>query len=324
MIKVKSLSKAYKNTMVLNDVSLEIADGEIYGLVGESGVGKSTLLGCLNGLEQYQQGSVDVDGTRIEALNEKELRKFRKTMGMIFQNFSLVQRKNVYQNIAIPMECWGVPKDKIKERVYELARLVGMEEKLNSRPSELSGGQKQRVAIARALTMNPKYLLCDECTSALDPKMTQSILKLLASIRKKMGITIIMVTHEMSVVQQICDRMAILEEGRVAVAGDVFEIFTKRPAAFQKFLGTDGRRYEGTGRTISFNLFSDDVDSPFLYQMSQKLNLEYAIVDSQFYEFSGRKYCNLSIHVANEDADRTCSYLKESGLIYQLEEKGDN
>lgn len=324
MITVKNLSKSYKNTKVLNDVSLEIVDGEIYGLVGESGVGKSTLLGCLNGLEQYQQGSVSVDGTLVEALSEKELRNFRKNMGMIFQNFSLIQRKTVFQNIAIPMECWGIPREKIKERVYELASLVGMDDKLKSRPSELSGGQKQRVAIARALTMNPSYLLCDECTSALDPKMTQSILKLLVSIREKMGITIIMVTHEMSVVQQVCDRMAILEEGRVAVAGDVFEIFTKKPPAFQKFLGTERRENGGPGRNISFNLFSNDVDSPFLYQMSQKLNLEYAIVDSQFYEFAGRKYCNLTIRVAEEDAGRACAYLKERGLIYQLEEKEDD
>lgn len=223
------MSPNYGETHVLKNISLKIEDGDIFGLVGKSGVGKSTLLGCLNGLEGYQEGKVLVDDIQVDKLKEKELRTFQKKMGMIFQNFSLVQRKTVYKNIAMPMECWGVSKNVIKDRVFELAELVGIEDKLDTRPVRLSGGQKQRVAIARALTMNPRYLLCDECTSALDPKMTLSILELLADIREKMGITIVMVTHEMSIVQQICDKIVVLEQGKVALRGKVSELFMKNP-----------------------------------------------------------------------------------------------
>lgn len=322
MITIDNLSKSYENTPVLKNISLKIEDGDIFGLVGESGVGKSTLLGCLNGLEVYQEGRVLVDDTQIDKLNEKELRIFRKKMGMIFQNFSLVQRKNVYKNIAMPMECWGVPKSEIRDRVRELAELVGIEDKLDSRPSQLSGGQKQRVAIARALTMNPKYLLCDECTSALDPKMTLSILELLADIREKMGITIVMVTHEMSVVQQICDKIAVLEQGEVALTGNVSELFMRKPAQLKKFLGMDQERTY-PGRNISLMLDSTRSETPFLCDLYEQTHVPFNLVDSQFFNFRGEKRCSIVINVSNHELDKVCLYLNELNIHYQIEAKGE-
>ena len=237
MIELVNVNKSFKNVEVLNDITFNICDNEIFGLVGQSGVGKSTLLNCLIGLESYQSGSIEIDGVKLETLSECDMRKFRKNMGMIFQNFSLIGRKDVFRNIALPMECWNYSKAEIKNRVEELAELVGMKDKLKSRPYELSGGQKQRVAIARALTMNPKYLLCDECTSALDPKSTASILELLKDLQNQFKITIIVVTHEMSVIQNLCQRMAILEKGRVSLIGGVDEIFKEKPKQLKNLLG---------------------------------------------------------------------------------------
>ena len=225
MIEIKQLYKSYGELEVLKDINLTVNTGEIYGLVGPSGVGKSTLLNCLTGLEIYQSGSIAIDGIKLETLSELKMRQFRKNMGMIFQNFSLIGRKDAFHNIALPMECWKYPKNEIKNRVEELAELTGIQDKLKCRPSELSGGQKQRVAIARALVMNPKYLLCDECTSALDPKSTVAILGLLKNLQQKFKITIIVVTHEMDVIQNLCERMAILDKGEVSLTGNVKEIF---------------------------------------------------------------------------------------------------
>lgn len=242
MIEVTKVNKSFKGVPVLKDINLTIQDHEVFGLVGPSGVGKSTLLNCLIGLEKYQSGSIAIDGIKLEELNELKMRQFRKNMGMIFQNFSLIGRKDTFHNIALPMECWKYPKGEIKDRVEELAELTGIQDKLKSRPAELSGGQKQRVAIARALVMNPKYLLCDECTSALDPKSTVAILDLLKDLQQKFKITIIVVTHEMSVVQSICERMAILDGGKVSLLGDVKEIFENKPKELKELIGEDDRK----------------------------------------------------------------------------------
>jgi D-methionine transport system ATP-binding protein len=237
MIEILEVSKLYDNSRVLNSINLQISDGTIYGLVGESGVGKSTLLNCMNGLTDYQEGSIAVDEVKVELLAHEDMRKFRKNMGMIFQNFSLIERKNVYKNIALPMECWGYSKDEIKSKVLGLAKLVGLEDKLKARPSELSGGQKQRVAIARALTLEPKYLLCDECTSALDPKTTKSIIKLIKDIKEEFNMTVIVVTHEMSVVKKLCDEMAILDGGEVVETGKVSTLFENKSVYLKELLG---------------------------------------------------------------------------------------
>lgn len=223
-------------------------------------MGKSTLLNCLIGLEKYQSGSISIDEVCLEKLNDLKMREFRKNMGMIFQNFSLIGRKDAFHNIALPMECWNYSKTEIKERVEELAELTGIQDKLKSRPSELSGGQKQRVAIARALVMNPKYLLCDECTSALDPKSTASILDLLKDLQQHFNITIIVVTHEMAVVQNICKRMAILESGKISLLGNVQEIFENKPEQLKKLIGEDDRKISVTMDVEDFAKFKGYLD----------------------------------------------------------------
>lgn len=268
MITIRNLTKRYQNLTVLNQVNLDISDGDIYGLVGVSGVGKSTLLGCLNGLEKFQQGSICIDDVKVEQLKGASLRAFRKNMGMVFQNFSLIGRKNVYHNIAFPMQCWGYGKKETDQRVREMARLVGIDDKLEERPANLSGGQKQRVAIARALMLKPKYILCDECTSALDPRTTNSILNLLKSIHKELDITIIVVTHEMSVIRKICQKIAILEEGRIVEHGLVADIFRNQPEALLNLTGA--RRSKDDERFLEIN--REDIDRVTAYLKEQKVS----------------------------------------------------
>ena len=225
MIEVRGLGKKFGELKVLNDVSLKVEPGDVFGIVGHSGAGKSTLLRCLNGLEAYSEGSVRVMGQEVCELDPKGLKELRKEMGMIFQNFNLMNRKNVYENIMFPLEVWGVPKKEAEERVRELLELVGLTEKKNEKIRNLSGGQKQRIGIARALALKPKILLCDEATSALDPKTTISILELLMDINVKLGVTIIVVTHQMEVVKMVCNKVVILDGGRVVASGDADNLF---------------------------------------------------------------------------------------------------
>ncbi|MDR1017142.1 MAG: ATP-binding cassette domain-containing protein [Lachnospiraceae bacterium] len=239
MIEIEGLVKRYREVKVLDNINLKINDGEIFGVVGVSGVGKSTLLRCLNLLEQWQEGSIKIDEIHIKNLKSKKLREFRKNMGMVFQNFSLIERETVFQNISFPLRCWGYSKEEIKKKVTELAKVVGIEDKLQERPKNLSGGQKQRVGIARALILNPKYLLCDECTSALDPKTTNSILELLKTLNEKYNITIVVVTHEMRVVKSICHRMAIIEGGSIAEMGKVEDIFNENSIYLRNLTGEE-------------------------------------------------------------------------------------
>ena len=227
MIDINNVGKSFNNKSVLKSINLHIQEGEIFGIVGHSGAGKSTLLRCLNGLESYDTGSIKVMGKEVKDLKGKEIRAFRKNLGMIFQNFNLLNRKNVYDNISLPLEVWGLEKSKIKTRVKELLNLVGLSDKAKSMPSELSGGQKQRVAIARALALNPSILLCDEATSALDPNTTKSILELLRKINNEFKITIVVVTHQMEVIKEICSKIAIIDEGEIKTSGKVEEIFLK-------------------------------------------------------------------------------------------------
>lgn len=237
MIEIKSLTKKYDDLTVLEDISMEIPQGCIFGIVGQSGAGKSTLLRCLNGLESYDSGSIQIDDTRLDGLSDKELLKFRRGIGMIFQNFALLARRTVLDNVKLPMEFWKYDKTEMESRAVELLELVGLKDKLYAMPDELSGGQKQRVAIARALTLKPKVLLCDEATSALDPAITQSILELLSDINRELGITIVMVTHEMSVIKTVCDRVAIIEDGHIVSQGLVEDVFLNDDSALQKLIG---------------------------------------------------------------------------------------
>ena len=229
IIQVSHLSKTFGDgdgaVHALQDISLEVQEGEIYGIIGLSGAGKSTLVRCLNLLERPSEGSVIVDGREMTKLSDRELRQARRNVTMIFQSFNLLMQRTCLKNICFPMELWGVPRAKAEQRARELLETVGLPDKADAYPSQLSGGQKQRIAIARALATDPKVLLCDEATSALDPTTTASILALLKELNQKLGVTVVVITHQMSVIEEICTRVAILDGGSIAEEGRVEDIF---------------------------------------------------------------------------------------------------
>jgi len=229
MIKIEHLNKVYQeNTShiyALNDINLEVKTGEIFGIIGQSGAGKSTLIRCVNLLEKPSTGNVKLDGIELTSLSVKQLRETRRQLGMIFQHFNLLSNRTVYQNIIFPLQLTGMRKKEIDEAVMPLIELTGLNNKINSYPDQLSGGQKQRVAIARALANKPKLLLSDEATSALDPHTTSSILELLSNINKQLGLTILLITHEMDVIKSICDRVALLDNGQILEQSPVVDFF---------------------------------------------------------------------------------------------------
>lgn len=243
MIHLKHISKTFgtgsSRVDAVRDVSLDIEDGEIFGVIGFSGAGKSTLVRCINLLERPTAGAVTVNGQELTALNARELRQARRRIGMIFQHFNLLASRTVSENIAYPLRSSGASKTEIVARVQELLKLVDMEDKAGAYPSQLSGGQKQRVAIARALANRPSVLLCDEATSALDPQTTHSILQLLQRLNRELGITVVLITHQMNVVKEICGRVAVMENGRIVEQGDVFSIFSEpRQEITKEFIQT--------------------------------------------------------------------------------------
>ena len=240
VFELKNITKVYKNEgkefTALKDVSLDIYEGEIFGIIGMSGAGKSTLVRTLNRLEEVTEGEVSFYGQDLSKLKNSELRKIRGSISMIFQSFNLLNQKTVLENVMLPLKIARVGRKERKETALEMLRVVGLEDKAKSYPSQLSGGQRQRVAIARALTVSPKVLLCDEATSALDPKITEEILTLLQEINKTRGLTVVIITHEMSVVEKICDRVAIIDKGELAEIGDVTEVFTSPKSEAAKSL----------------------------------------------------------------------------------------
>lgn len=231
MIEIKGLTKQYTisdgKVEALKNVSLTIEKGDVFGIIGMSGAGKSTLVRCINMLERPTEGTVKIDGVDIGALSNSDLRKIRREITMIFQGFNLLMQRNCLKNVCFPLELAGIGKSEAEKRALALLETVGLADKAKSYPAQLSGGQQQRVAIARALATNPKVLLCDEATSALDPTTTNSILELIRDINKKLGITVIIITHQMSVIKSICNNVAILDGGEVAEKGKVSEVFSK-------------------------------------------------------------------------------------------------
>lgn len=230
MIRLEGLSKTYQSksgsVKALQGIDLSIGQGEIFGIIGMSGAGKSTLVRCMNLLERPTEGHVFFEGRDLTVLSKKELNETRRSIAMIFQQFNLLMQRTVLANVRFPMELIGVDRKEADRRSLEYLRIVGLEDKANAYPSQLSGGQKQRVAIARALASEPRVLLCDEATSALDPKTTRQILTLIKDINRKMGITVVVITHEMSVIEEICDRVAIIDESRIAESGNVIDVFS--------------------------------------------------------------------------------------------------
>lgn len=313
MISIKNVSKYYGNTKVLKDVNIKITEGEIFGIVGHSGAGKSTLLRCINGLEDYKEGSILVGIEEIKSLNEKKLRILRKDLGMIFQHFSLLERKTVFENIALPLECFKYPKLEINKRVLELLDLVGISDKKNDKPRNLSGGQKQRVAIARALALNPKVLLCDEATSALDPNTTKSILSLLQDINEKLNITIIMVTHQMEVIKQICTKVAIMEHGEVLEIGHTEEVFLQNTKGLRKLIGEENIVLP-SGINIKILFPKEYSNDTLITTMARDLDIDFSIVFGKLEKFRDDILGSLIINIHKENGERVKVYLNNKNI----------
>ncbi|WP_419774160.1 methionine ABC transporter ATP-binding protein [Halarcobacter sp.] len=317
MITIKNLNKFYGSTKVLNDISIDIKEGEIFAIVGHSGAGKSTLLRCINGLEDYSDGSLRVNDKEIKTLNKNSLREFRKNIGMIFQHFSLIQRKTVYENVALPMQLWGYTKSEIDKKVNDLLALVGLENKLNSYPSQLSGGQKQRVAIARALTLDPEVLLSDEATSALDPNTTTSILNLLKEINKKLNITIVIVTHEMEVVKQIAQKALLLEHGNIIGFDDTEELFLKPDEKMKHFLG-ESEVVPAQGVNIKLYFPKDNAYQSFITKMARELDMDFNIVWGKLEEINTHIVGNMVINIEEVNQQKVIDYIKEHDIVWEV------
>ena len=277
MIELAHISKNFgsgqQQVHAVQDVSLSIRTGEIFGIIGFSGAGKSTLVRCINLLERPNAGTVTVDGKEITALSVKELRQTRKKIGMIFQHFNLLSSRTVFDNAAFPLELIGMDKAKIKAKVDPLLDLVGLTEHRNKYPAQLSGGQKQRVAIARVLANDPEIILCDEATSALDPMTTESILSLLQTINRTQHITIVVITHEMKVIQQICNRVAVLDEGRIQETGPVSEVFSHPQTRAAKRLVL-ARMQDADAPCVKLELPEDDKELAALMDYVKAHNLK--------------------------------------------------
>ncbi|MDY3118518.1 MAG: methionine ABC transporter ATP-binding protein [Peptoniphilus sp.] len=237
MIEVSHVSTRYGEKKILDDICFQVNEGDVFGIIGKSGSGKTTLLDCISGLKDIEEGSILIDGKDIRARNQKDSRAIRKEIGFVFQHFALLSRRNVLQNIALPLKCWNYDHDEMQKRAHHLADVVGLADHLAKRPRELSGGQKQRVAIARALSLTPRYIVCDEFTSALDPATTQSILDLMLRIRKEQPITILLVTHDMEIAKKMCNRVILLENGGIVESGTPENVFNGKSAAINRLLG---------------------------------------------------------------------------------------
>lgn len=320
MIEVSGLEKKYGKLQVLENIDLEIKRGEIFGLVGLSGAGKSTLLRCINGLVPYDGGSLKVQGIEVQKLGKAQLRDFRKNIGMIFQNFSLLERCNVYENVAFPMKVWKKNSVETDEQVRKMVRLVGLEDKIESRPRQLSGGQKQRVAIARAMVTEPEILLCDEATSALDPKTATSILNLLKEINQKMGVTIIIVTHQMEVVEQICDRMALLQAGKIILKGEVKQLFLENSEPLRELLGRK-LTFE-PGVFIRILIENKSNYRKFFYELSSEMKIAYEICDGGIRNFKDGSAFLGTLKIETKDSDEFMRYLKKKKVLFEVQENG--
>jgi D-methionine transport system ATP-binding protein len=318
MIRVRDLEKCYAPGLpVLKGLSFAVEAGEVFGIVGRSGAGKSTLLRCFNGLETYQGGSVEVMGRQVNDLDSAGLKTLRQGMGMIFQNFSLMSRKNVYENVAFPLHIWHTPRDRAHGRVMELLDLVGLTEKKEERIQNLSGGQKQRVGIARALALNPRILLCDEATSALDPDTTVTILDLLLDINRRLGITIVVVTHQMEVVRRICGRVLLLDGGRSVALGGVEDLFLAPPPGLEKFVEQEFTLVPG-GTNIRLMFPRSISQQAVITTMARDLGVGFSIVGGRLDRYRDDVLGFLIINVADQDLDAVLDYMREKRLHWKV------
>ncbi len=322
MIELRDLSKSFVTAEgpldALRHVSLTIQDGDIYGIIGMSGAGKSTLVRCINLLEKPTDGAVLLDGADLSAMSKKEIREVRHRISMIFQSFNLLMQRTCLQNVMLPLKLMHMPKADAKRRAAELLQIVGLPDKASAYPAQLSGGQQQRVAIARALASNPQVLLCDEATSALDPKTTHDILELIRDINKKMGITVIIITHQMSVVQEICNRVAILEHGTVVEEGDVSEVFSNPKAKATKALVypdlADGMDSFGVAHQQTVRLVFQGAAAaakPLISSMAIDLNIAANILAATTRTLDGKVYGNMLLNIPGgpDDLAKAVKYL---------------
>lgn len=317
MIKFNQITKKYNELTALENIYLEIADHEIFGLVGPSGAGKSTLLRTINRLEEIESGQILVDDVDVSTLKGKDLRNYRKQVAMIFQHFSLLETQTVFQNIALPLKCAHFKKADIENRVSELLKIVGLEDKRNVKPRNLSGGQKQRVAIARAIALNPKILLCDEATSALDPATTKSILALLKDIHERLHITIVIVTHQMEVVKQVCERVAILKEGKIVEIGNTEDLFLSSNEALKSITASE-EILPSEGINIQIYFPKSFTSEALITKMARKLNIDFSIVWGKLEQFRDDVLGSLIINVKNEDYQQVIAYLDAEACRYEV------
>lgn len=324
LIEINDLYKSFtikgREVVALEGINLKIKEGEFFGIIGLSGAGKSTLVRCINFLEKPTQGGVIFDGQDLGSLNDRELRKARQQMGMIFQQFNLLMQRTALENVCFPLELVGTPKDEAKKRAMELLEIVGLSERANAYPVQLSGGQKQRVAIARALATNPKVLLCDEATSALDPQTTASILELLRKLNKEMGITIIIITHEMSVIEEVCHRVAIIANHHIAEVGTVHDIFTNPQTDETRQLvyreDEDPVTYRpNEGRFLRIVYNGDHTLEPIVAKMIIDLHIPVNIIHANLRTIEGETYGDMVVQVGDVmESERVMRYLKDRGI----------
>ena len=311
MIEIKNLTKTFSTAdgkvEALSDVNLTVNDGDIFGIIGMSGAGKSTLVRCINMLERPTEGQVVIDGVDIGALSEKKLREVRRNVTMIFQGFNLLMQRTCLKNICFPLELAGVKKEEAVKKAKELLEVVGLPDKANAYPSQLSGGQQQRIAIARALATNPKVLLCDEATSALDPKTTHSILQLIKEINSKLGITVIIITHQMSVVEEICNRVAILDNGTVVEMGNVSTVFSSpKSQAAKRLVFPEGENEilsAAEGETLVRVVFNgaEAASSPLIATLAMEHNIAVNIHHASTRSIEGKAYGNMLLGIPGGD-----------------------
>src|SRR5690625_5224399 len=338
MITIEQLQKTFtlgqKSITAVDSISLEIEEGEIFGVIGYSGAGKSTLVRLLNRLEEPTDGSILIDGKEMTELTGKNLRKARQEIGMIFQHFNLLWSRTTEENIAFPLEIAGVPKQERKKRVQELIDLVGLSGREKAYPSQLSGGQKQRVGIARALANNPKVLLCDEATSALDPETTNTILDLLVNINKQLGLTIILITHEMHVIRKICDHVAVMEQGKIVEQGTVIDVFSNpKQLATQKFVEqlttnpeTDDRlehilqHVNASGKVLRLHFKGTFTNETLISDVSKKFPVDINILQGKITQTQNGALGTLSIQMIGESSEiqSAVTYIEESSIEVEV------
>ncbi len=320
IIEIKHLTKTFENGVTaLRDVSLSVEEGEIFGIIGLSGAGKSTLVRCINLLERPTEGQVLLDGEELTALSTRQLSRERRRIGMIFQSFNLMMQRTVLYNVMFPLLVGGVGRRDAARRAGELLTRVGLGDRKDAYPAQLSGGMKQRVAIARALALEPRVLLCDEATSALDPQTTQSILALLKELNRELGLTIVIITHEMRVIEQVCSRVAIIENSRIGEIGPVSDVFLHPKTDAAKRLIYPGGAPEFGGRRVRIAFDGTETSRPILANMvlhcSAPVNIAYA--DTK--EIDGRQYGHMIINLPSDDAtqQRMLDYLTREGIRYE-------